>query len=150
MCQFIPTLGGRKILAVGYVFELSNAYSQFDICANITGSCDWLHKLPATDDDRWNSGDFEYPAGLLKPGLELGEEWAVFFATIHQTAELTGTYDSAKNTLVEIRCKSIALVASTGIIVSLLRVDYNVASVDDPCSIVAVRHRQILRAIEYG
>jgi len=138
------------LYAIGYVYELGNAFPQFDVCANVSGPCDWLRNLPITDEGRWNSGNYEYPAGLLQPGVELGEDWNAIAASLHNEADRTGDYDTADRLLSDVACKAIILVARSGAIPNPLDVDYNISSVDDRTAVISARHHRIIAALQNG
>ena len=72
LTTFLDAYPIDSICAVGFVFELWNETGQFDICANtstflentISTSTEQWPDLTDNDEIRWNSGDFEFPAGL--------------------------------------------------------------------------------------
>lgn len=144
--RFVASLKQRSLLAIGYVFELGNHSPQFDLCANVSGSRDFVHELD--DDDRWNSGDYEYPAGLLDSRTELGNEWNAASAKLHAIASDEQSFPAIYDGIVTISCNSLIGLATRGVLPSPLELDYNVSEVGDDLSLVASRHELILNAIK--
>jgi hypothetical protein len=144
--NFVKTLRNRKLLAIGYVFELGNNSPQFDLCANVSGDRDFIHDFD--DEDRWNSGDYEYPAGLLGTKSELGAEWDSENRKLHALANDPDRYTATYAGIVEIACNSLIELAIRDALPCPLAIDYNVSEVGDDLSIVASRHTLILNAIQ--
>ncbi|MGE0757213.1 MAG: hypothetical protein AB7O38_09340 [Pirellulaceae bacterium] len=144
--RFITSLKSRKLLAIGYVFELGNNSPQFDLCANVSGDRDFLHEFD--DEDRWNSGDYEYPAGLLDSKNELGAEWDLENRQLHALANDPDRYAAIYAGIVDVACNSLIELAFRDVIPSPLAVDYNVSEVGDDLSVVASRHALILNAVQ--
>ena len=144
--RFVASLKEHRLLAIGYVFELGNNSPQFDLCANITGSRDSVEDLD--DDDRWNSGDYEYPAGLLDSSNELGNEWNTAVEKLHEIANDAHSFPEIYNGIVRISCNSLIDLATRGVLPSPLALDYNVSEVGDDLQLVASRHASILDAIK--
>lgn len=144
--RFVASLKQRRLLAIGYVFELGNNSPQFDLCANVPGNRDFVHEFE--DDDRWNSGDYEYPAGLLDSRTELGNEWNSANAKLHAIASDDHSFNAIYEGIVRISCNSLIDLATRGVLPSPLELDYNVSEVGDDLPLVASRHEMILNAIK--
>lgn len=144
--RFLASLKHRRLLAIGYVFELGNISPQFDLCANVSGSRDFVHKFD--DDDRWNSGDYEYPAGLLDPRTELGNEWNTANVKLHSIASDDHSFSEIYDGIVRISCNSLIDLATRDVLPTPLSLDYNVSEVGDELPLVASRHALILNAIK--
>ena len=143
--RFLASLKQRRLLAIGYVFEFGNNSPQFDLCANVSGSRDFVHEF---DDGRWNSGDYEYPAGLLDSRTELGNEWIAANEKLHAIASDDQNFPTIYDGTVRISCNSIIDLATRGVLPSPLELDYNVSEVGDDLALVASRHEFILNAIK--
>lgn len=146
ICRFVASLNERRLLAIGYVFELGNNSPQFDLCANVSGRRDFVHEFD--DDDRWNSGDYEYPAGLLDSKCELGSEWNAATKELHAIANDDDSFSAIYDGIVGISCNSLIDLAVRGVLPCPLTLDYNVSEVGDDLSLVASRHTMILNAIK--
>lgn len=144
--RFVASLKQRRLLAIGYVFELGNKSPQFDLCANVSGNRDFVHEFD--DDDRWNSGDYEYPAGLLDSRTELGNEWNSANEKLHAIAGDDHSFAAIYEGVVRISCNSLIDLATRGVLPSPLELDYNVSEVGDDLPLVASRHELILNAIK--
>jgi hypothetical protein len=134
----------ESVIAVGYVFELWNASPQFDLCADVGTQDDQREEV------RWNSGDYEFPAGLLGVADELGSEWTEISARLHQSAEdQTGDGEIYRG-LIDISCRALVDLARSGVLGDPTRLDFNVSEVGDDLAVVIVRnrliHEQITRA----
>src|SRR5689334_2790496 len=86
---FLSHHADDQLCAIGYVFELWNNSPQFDLCANTdryfrNSMAQYERNSPQTvhEEIRWNSGDYEFPAGLLHRE-ELGPEWLAESARLH-------------------------------------------------------------------
>ncbi len=144
--KFLASLNHRKLLAIGYVFELGNNSPQFDLCANVSGDSDFLHEL--TNEDRWNSGDYEYPAGLLDPANELGDEWNSENERLHSLANEDDNFTAIYTGIISIACNSLMELARRHIFPNPLALDYNISEVGDDLSLVATRHALILNSLQ--
>jgi len=144
--RFVASIEKRKLLAIGYVFELGNNSPQFDLCANVSGSRDFVHDFD--DEDRWNSGDYEYPAGLLDSRCELGSEWNAANKELHAIANDDDSFGAIYDGIVGISCNSLIDLAIRRVLPRPLNLDYNVSEVGDDLSLVASRHASILNAIK--
>jgi hypothetical protein len=77
---FLSRNSTAELCAVGYVLELGQPPPlAFYLCANTRRYFDrtmakYRERWPDTpaDNIRWNSGDYEFPAGLLDPRDEMG------------------------------------------------------------------------------
>ena len=110
--RFVASIEKRKLLAIGYVFELGNNSPQFDLCANVSGSRDFVHDFD--DEDRWNSGDYEYPAGLLDSRCELGSEWNAANKELHAIANDDDSFGAIYDGIVGISSRIIHQVLEHG------------------------------------
>ncbi|MEQ1905858.1 MAG: hypothetical protein ABL888_16840 [Pirellulaceae bacterium] len=144
--RFVASLKNRRLLAIGYVFELGNNSPQFDLCANVSGDRDFIHDFDY--EDRWNSGDYEYPAGLIDTKSELGTEWDSENRQLHTLANDPDRYAAIYAGIVEIACRSLIELATRDVLPYPLAIDYNVSEVGDDLSLVASRHKLILNAIQ--
>ncbi len=133
-------------MAIGYVFELGNSSPQFDLCANVSGSRDFVHEFD--DDDWWNSGDYKVPAGLLDSGTELGNEWRAANLKLHTIAGNGHSFSKIYDGIVSISCKSLIDLATRDVLPNPMSLDYNVSEVGDELPLVASRHAMILNAIK--
>src|SRR6185436_13345909 len=91
--KFLSERPEIEICAIGYTFELGNASPAFHLCANSreylarTLEC-YRREWPNRDlgSVRWNSGDYQFPAGLLPVAEELAPEWASEAEKFHNLA----------------------------------------------------------------
>jgi hypothetical protein len=150
--SFAADLPAGEICAIGYIFELGNAHEQFDLCANTRSfyiqhaaeyrSAKYRGEFPNLSEEeiRWNSGDYEFPAGL--PGDSYRTAWFPWSRVseqLHQIAECDLNSDAVHNGLIRIGCESIAEIAQRGLLGDWSTIDFNVASVD--CSIQSIMNR---------
>jgi hypothetical protein len=123
--------------ALGYVFSLSNVTPQLDLCAH-------LGPLPA-DEERWNSGDFDFPSGLSGARRELGDLWWRELVALHARVETEGTGGSTWHGVVALCGQVLLDLQHEGLVPR--DVDLNVSEVGDPLSLVAARHAQLSRGV---
>jgi hypothetical protein len=121
---------GEAPTAVGYVFALHNVHPQLDLCAH-------LGPLPDDDDERWNSGDFDFPAGLTGARGELGPAVAAAVAQLHAAARGQPPRGPAYQQITEACCAALLQLRAEGLIPA--SADLNVAEVGDPSEAVAAR-----------
>jgi hypothetical protein len=138
---FLAKKGRNDLCSVGYVFELGNASPAFFLCADTRT---YRSQCPdaETDEARWNSGGFEYPAALLSLH-ELGPEWADEVARLPSLAEDASHFREVYDGLITICCEALAELAPTGLFGDWTQVDFNVSEVGDPIERVRERDRHI-------
>lgn len=137
--QFLVTHDKDELRGVGYVFELWNVTPQLDLCAHVS-------ELADDPEERFNSGDYDFPAGLTGPGKarELGPKWCSALDELHSLAEEEA---EARREGSVYR----GLIALTGtVLLDLLaeglvpdEVDLNVSEVGDNSEKVAARHEML-------
>lgn len=137
LLRFYEKHAAESLTAVGYVFELWNLSPQFDLCANIGPRQD------ERDEVRWNSGDYEFPAGLLNTVDELGPEWTQINERLHKAAEGQDRDGDVYRGLIEISCGALVDLSKSGLICNPSRLDFNVSEVDDSLDVVVARNRTI-------
>jgi hypothetical protein len=144
--DFMKKTPRSELCAIGYVFELGNESPQFDLCAdtwsNRKRSPDW--ELP---DARWNSGNYEFPAGLSSYS-ELGSEWNDVAGLLHNTAEKERYFDAVYKGLVRIGCEVLVELARGGFLGDWQLLDFNVSEVGDSIEVVSARNAKIKKLIE--
>jgi hypothetical protein len=143
---FFKKTARKELCAIGYVFELGNESPQFDLCAdtrsNRKRSPDW-----ALPDVRWNSGNYEFPAGLSNCS-ELGSEWNAEANKLHALAEDEQKYDAVYKGLVRLGCVVLVELAREGFLGEWRVLDFNVSEVGDPIKLVAARDAKIKKLID--
>jgi len=127
----------ESVIAIGYVFELWNASPQFDLCANVGSRHD------EREDVRWNSGDYQFPAGLLGAVDELGAEWVQISERLHQAAKDQDGDGEVYRGLTDISCRALVDLARSRLFVDPTRLDFNVSEVGDFTDVVITRNRSI-------
>ena len=137
LSRFFQTHSPRDLIAIGYVFELWNASPQFDLCAHTGSHHDERLEI------RWNSGDYNFPAGLLGTIDELGPEWGGIVERLHQEAEDQDQSGEVYRALTEVACGALIEVAREGILGDTTKLDFNVSEVNDPLELVMERDRLI-------
>jgi len=139
-----------ELCAIGYVFELGNESPQFDLCADT-----WTNRKRLKDwqspDVRWNSGNYEFPAGLSH-GSELGTDWNAESKRLHNLAEDERHFAAVYKGLVDMSCLVLVKRASEGLLGDWRLLDYNVSETGDPTptKVVAARDAKIKKLIESG
>jgi len=134
---FLSQHPDEKLLAIGFVFELWNNTKQFDLCAH-TGD------EPSEDPEvRWNSGDYDYPAGLMGLRDELGPEWTAINTRLHQLAAKEDETGEIYQGLITISCQTMALLKQEGLFGDATELDFNIAEVGDSIEKVQERNRMI-------
>jgi hypothetical protein len=119
--------------AVGFVFALDNVTPQLDLCTH-------LGPLADDEDERWNSGDYEFPAGLTGARRELGPAVWDAVVALHASAR-AGDRDAVYRAIVA-ACGEVLLDLQTeGVLPA--GIDLNVAEVGDPSPVVAARGEQL-------
>jgi hypothetical protein len=127
----------ESVIAIGYVFELWNASPQFDLCANVGSRHDDREEI------RWNSGNYQFPAGLLGTIDELGAEWVQISYRLHQAAEDQEGHGEVYRGLIDISCRALIDLARSGLFGDPARLDFNVSEVGDSTDVVSTRSRSI-------
>lgn len=130
--------GKDDLTGVGYVFALWNVTPQLDLCANTSEPSD-------DEEERFNSGDYEFPAGLTGKARELGAAWWKALSALHALAAKEGDNDKKKSAVYR------GLVTLVGTVLLDLRaegffpdeVDFNVSEAGDDSEIVAKRHKML-------
>lgn len=135
--RFKEKHASKRLIAVGYVFELWNASPQFDLCANVGAQHDQREEI------RWNSGDYIFPAGLLGAVDELGSDWQQIMDQLHQSAQDQETDGEIYRGLIDICCKSMAELAKSGEFTNPALLDFNVSEVNDDLNEVIARNHSI-------
>jgi hypothetical protein len=148
--EFLSERGINDLCAVGYEFEFGQPEPSFFLCANTLRYRGQSSAGGSGDDDaRWNSGEYEFPAGLLDPQDELGPDWNRVMVDLHRLTEHgeEETLLDAYNGLVHICCQTLAELARDGLFGDWTEIDFNVSSVDDSVRTVKQRDRLIRRLI---
>lgn len=117
--------------ALGFVFTLYNVTPQLDLCAHVG-------ELAEDEDERWNSGDYRFPAGLTGAHRELGEEFFAELTRLHDAARDEGPRGPIYRGLVEL-CSEVILDLLDAERLSP-GIDLNVSEVGDPIDLVISRH----------
>jgi hypothetical protein len=138
LLRFFEKHPKESVIAIGYVFELWNASPQFDLCANVGSRHDDREEV------RWNSGDYQFPAGLLGGTInELGAEWVQISDRLHLAAEDEIGEGEVYRGLIDISCRALVELARTGLFGDPTRLDFNVSEVGDSTEMVRIRNRSI-------
>lgn len=122
---------GEAPTALGFVFELYNVTPQLDLCAH-------LGALPDDLEARWNSGDYDFPAGLTGARRELGPVVIQQLTELHRLAReepergaiYVGLVALCSDVLLDV-CEEAQLGPD---------LDLNVSEVGDGVEVVAARH----------
>ena len=120
--------------ALGFVFELYNATPAFELCAH-------LGPLADDEEERWNSGDYDFPAGLSGVRHELGPSFYARFSELHAQAQEEPHHGPVYQGLLELCVQVLRDLRAEGIVPSAI--DLNVSEVGDPADVVAKRHAAI-------
>jgi hypothetical protein len=120
--------------ALGFVFALHNVSPQLDLCAH-------LGPLPEDEEERWNSGDYDFPAGLSGARGELGAAWSAAMAALHAAAAGEGPRGPVYQQIVSLLGQVLLDLRAEGLVPE--GVDLNLAEVGDPEDLVARRHAQL-------
>lgn len=143
-----------RLCAIGYVFELGNANPQFDLCADTERhrrevEHAYRAKWPDTDMEaiRWNSGEYQCPAGLGTAPDELGIEWCRISALLHETALDDEHLDEVYTGIIRICCDALVVLAKRGALGDWTDLDFNVSETLDDIAVVKERHAMIRAAI---
>jgi hypothetical protein len=120
--------------ALGFVFELYNVTPAFALCAH-------LGPLADDEDERWNSGDYDFPAGLSGVRHELGPAFHGRFAALHAQAQGEPHHGPIYQGLIELCMQVLRDLRGEGLVSA--DVDLNVSEVGDPSDVVAKRHAAI-------
>ncbi len=135
---FLATHPDTPLTALGFVFTLYNASPQLDLCAHTTA-------LAEDDEERWNSGDYDFPAGLTGASGELGPAVLAEVARLHALAATEPPRGPAYQGLVAL-CGAVLLdLRADGLVPSCI--DLNVAEVGDDVDIVASRHAALVAGV---
>ena len=132
--------------AVGFVFELGNVSPSFEPCADLGKSRAEVESQE--DDDRWNSGNFTHPAGVLQTVNELGTAWNSENDRLHEMADDEQATKPIYEGLARISCEVLAKLATEGVFGDWDSVDFNVSEVNDDTSLVKKRDAQIRKLIK--
>jgi hypothetical protein len=146
--RFLGKHPGDGLAAIGFVFEFWNVSSQFDLCAELRSTR--ANQEPLDGDDRWNSGNYEYPAGLTATAAELGSDWEAVSDELHELAGDEPDSREAKSVyegLIAICCDVLTDLALEGLFGDPAVVDFNVSEVNDAVSKVKARDQEIRRRI---
>jgi hypothetical protein len=133
---------GAAPTAAGFVFTLDNVTPQLDLCAH-------LGPLADDEDERWNSGDYDFPAGLTGARRELGPAVWDAVVALHAAAR-AGDRDAVYRAIVA-ACGEVLLdLQDEGVLPA--GIDLNVSEVGDPSSVVAARGERLRagRLLERG
>lgn len=120
--------------ALGFVFALYNVTPAFDLCAH-------LGPLAEDEDERWNSGDYDFPAGLSGAHHELGPTFFARFSELHAQAQTEPHHGPIYRGIVELCMQVLRDLRLEGLVPS--NIDLNVSEVGDPSDVVAKRHSAI-------
>jgi hypothetical protein len=156
--KFLAVRAKGDLCAIGYVFELWNASPQFDLCANTTqffqeSMARHLKKWPddSVDDSakeyRWNSGCYQYSAGLLGERAELGAAWDAESDRLHELADADPESREVYDGLIRISCDVLVELASRRVFGDWSALDFNVSEVGDAIETVQQRDREIKQRI---
>lgn len=146
---------GDEIVSIGYVFEFGRGQLEFDLCANTsrnqTAALESLgmNFTEGTKDYvRWNSGDFDFPAGVSDLFGGFSEEWYDELIRINQLAETESNRTAVYDGIVEICCQALADFARREVIEDWRQLDFNVSDLLDDVEVVKNRDKYIRSIIE--
>jgi hypothetical protein len=120
----------RAPTAVGYVFELRNHTPQLDLCAH-------FGPVAEDEDERWNSGDFDCPAGLTDAHRELGPEVWTAVTELHAAAAHEPVGGPTQQAITWACCTALLQLRAEGLIPA--GADLVVSEVSEPTAVVAAR-----------
>src|SRR5260370_1514023 len=158
---FLAQLPNGELAAIGYTFELWNESPQFNLCANARryfqeSMLGYRREWPETSEQqiRWSSGDFEFPAGLLKVRNELGTEWCAENVRLHKLSDAdemgreSAYSQEVYDGLVRISCEALAVLAKKNVFGDFSKIDFNVAEYGDKIDVIKERDRMIRALIQ--
>jgi len=141
-----------QICAVGFVIELGSEGTYMEPCADTRAHRkvvwkDYSLKYPhmTKDEMRWNSGEYEFPAGLLRHD-ELGPAWAQVAEALQRTAG-GGASEEVCRGLISLCCDTIVTLSAEGAFGNWADLDFNVAEVEEPTDVVKERDAAIRRRL---
>ncbi|WP_459557627.1 hypothetical protein [Lacunimicrobium album] len=133
------------LCAIGFSFEFGSEYPNFQLCANTRQFFDESQSMyrrdwPQADllEVRWNSGDYQYPSGLLD-SHELGVEWNKKLVELNLIAQQILTlsedlkaiiYQEFMQGVYDISMAAMAAIAKEGTLGDHKRLDFNIADID--------------------
>lgn len=155
--KFLAARQGLDLCAIGYTFELSNASPAFDLVANTRAHFQKHVKeslakgYPGVTEEglRWNSGDYEFCAGILGENDEMGKMWAHESAKLHKLSRsddftiIALVYEG----IVSIACETLAELALAGVLGDWKKLDFNVAEYCDKIEVIKQRDKEIRKLI---
>jgi hypothetical protein len=151
--RFFAQHPGIELSAIGFTFELWNHSPAFNLCANThtyfrAVKERYRTEWPNTDCEqlRWNSGDYEFCAGLLTDPNELGAEWESEYIRLHELANENLHSRDIYEGLVRISCCALAKLVNCGMIGKWNVIDFNVAEYGDDIDLIKDRDR-IVRSL---
>jgi hypothetical protein len=99
------------------------------------------------DEDKWNSGAYEYPAGF--PGGDPGviPKWNKEITRLHRLSENRENIPAIYDGLIKASCEAMAAVARTGILGDWKKINFSVSEVEDPIKLIITRDKEIRRMI---
>ena len=107
---------------------------QLNLCAHVD-------ELVDDPEERWNSGDYDFPAGLSEEPHELGAAWWTALEALHAAAADEPEHGPVYQGLVAL-CSSVLLdLRREGLVPD--GIDLNVAEVGDDVDLVATRHAML-------
>jgi hypothetical protein len=143
-----------RLSAIGYTFELGNNSPAFSLCANTRDNylraveeyrVRWPDIGPETV--RWNSGDYQFCAGLCDDANELGIEWNSEYELLHHRVIDDVTAREVYVGLIRICSHVLATLAQQGALGNWQNIDFNIAEHDDSPELIRQRHQEVLALI---
>lgn len=122
--------------AIGFILTLYNVTPQLDLCAH-------LGPLSDDEEERWNSGDYDFPAGLTGERYELGATFYTRLAELHTLARNEDHHGPIYRGLIELCALVLFDLRDEGLIPR--GIDLNLSEVGDSWERVAERHATMER-----
>lgn len=138
LTRFFAEHDAKELTGVGFVFTLWNVTPQLDLCAHTS-------ELAEDEEERFNSGDYDFPSGVTDERRELGPKVWEAIGDLHAQAGKEAAKGKAKSAVYR------GLVELTSSVLLDLRdeklipdgVDFNVSEVGDDSELVAARHAML-------
>jgi hypothetical protein len=145
---------GDVLAAIGYVFEFGRGQLCFDLCANTArhakaSLAEFLAKWPdaTADEVRWNSGDYDYPAGVQDRFGGWSTAWWNELSRLDRLAADAGQSQDIHAGIAEICCEVLAELANREVLGVWSVMDFNVAALLDDIEQVKQRDAHIRNLI---
>jgi len=133
----------EPLAAIGYVYEFGRGQLCFELCANTARKAQKL-----SPDDRWNSGDYDYPAAADQHGGGWSKSWWDELEQLDRLAQDAEESKRIHDATARIGCNVLIQLAGRGVLGEWKLLDFNVAALLDDVAEVEERDRLIRKQIE--